>query len=104
MRTEGQHPTTDDHSNRPGVEPTMRTIVQDSDRSAEVLRLAHIARPTRAQAEVLRRVQAAGVDRGTWHPMRGRPFLARAAFGLTRPKNPVCRGRRSRPSSPSAPP
>jgi NADPH:quinone reductase-like Zn-dependent oxidoreductase len=67
----------------------MRAIVQDSYGSADVLRLAHIARPTPADDEVLLRVHAAGLDRGAWHLMRGRPFLARAAFGLTRPKNPV---------------
>jgi NADPH:quinone reductase-like Zn-dependent oxidoreductase len=89
MRTEGQNPARDDHSRRPGQRATMRAIVQDSYGSADVLRLAQIARPTPADNEVLLRVRAAGVDRGAWHLMRGRPFLARAAFGLTRPKNPV---------------
>jgi NADPH:quinone reductase-like Zn-dependent oxidoreductase len=67
----------------------MRAIAQDTYGSAEVLRLAHIERPTPADDEVLLQVRAAGLDRGAWHLMRGRPFLARAAFGLTRPKNPV---------------
>jgi NADPH:quinone reductase-like Zn-dependent oxidoreductase len=67
----------------------MRAIVQDTYGSAEVLRLTDIARPTPADDEVLLQVRAAGLDRGAWHLMRGRPFLARVAFGLTRPKNPV---------------
>jgi NADPH:quinone reductase-like Zn-dependent oxidoreductase len=89
MRSEGHSSPEDDHSNHPGDEATMRAIVQDTYGSAEVLRLAHIDRPTPAADEVLLQVRAAGLDRGAWHLMRGRPFLARAAFGLTRPKNPV---------------
>jgi NADPH:quinone reductase-like Zn-dependent oxidoreductase len=67
----------------------MRAIVQDTYGSAEVLRLAHVDRPTPADDEVLLRVRAAGVDRGAWHLMRGLPYLTRLAFGMTRPKNPV---------------
>jgi NADPH:quinone reductase-like Zn-dependent oxidoreductase len=40
--------------------------------------------------EVLIRVRAAGVDRGTWHMMTGRPYLMRViGFGFRRPKNRV---------------
>ena len=35
------------------------------------------------------KVEAAGLDRGTWHLMTGLPYLGRLAFGLRRPKNPV---------------
>ena len=42
-----------------------------------------------ADNEVLLRVHAAGLDRGTWHLMTGRPYLGRLAFGLRRPRNPV---------------
>jgi NADPH:quinone reductase-like Zn-dependent oxidoreductase len=39
---------------------------------------------------VLVRVHAAGVDRGVWHLMTGRPYLMRlAGYGLRTPKNPV---------------
>jgi len=52
-----------------------------------------MARPEVGSDEVLVRVHAAGVDRGAWHLMTGRPFLLRiAGYGLRRPKNPV-RGR-----------
>ena len=55
----------------------------------EVLRLERIARPVPAAGEVLVRVQAAGVDRGTWHLMAGQPYLMRLGFGFRRPRNRV---------------
>lgn len=68
---------------------TMRAIVQDSYGSADVLRLQRIARPVPAENEVLLQVYAAGLDRGTWHLMTGRPYLLRLGFGLRRPNRPV---------------
>ena len=39
---------------------------------------------------MLIRVHAAGLDRGTWHMMTGRPYLMRVlGFGFRGPKNPV---------------
>jgi NADPH:quinone reductase-like Zn-dependent oxidoreductase len=70
-------------------EGPMRAIVQDRYGSADVLHLAHIDLPTPAEHEVLLRVHAAGVARGTWHLMTGKPFAGRLAFGLRRPKNRV---------------
>jgi NADPH:quinone reductase-like Zn-dependent oxidoreductase len=56
----------------------------------DVLRLERIAKPAVAPGEVLLRVRAAGVDRGTWHLMTGTPYLARAiGFGLRAPKTAV---------------
>jgi NADPH:quinone reductase-like Zn-dependent oxidoreductase len=72
------------------VESTMQAIVQDSYGSSDVLRLAEAARPVIADNEVLVRVRAAGLDRGTWHMMTGRPYLLRVlGFGFRRPKNRV---------------
>jgi NADPH:quinone reductase-like Zn-dependent oxidoreductase len=72
------------------VESTMKAIVQDSYGSSDVLRLAETARPVIADNEVLVRVHAAGLDRGTWHMMAGRPYLLRVlGFGFRRPKNRV---------------
>jgi len=68
---------------------TMRAIVQDGYGSADVLRSAQIARPAIGGAEVLLRVHAAGLDRGTWHLMAGRPYLVRLAVGLRGPRKPV---------------
>ena len=68
---------------------TMRAVVQDRYGSADVLRVARVPRPAVADDQVLVRVHAAGLDRGTWHLMTGRPHLLRLAFGLRRPRNPV---------------
>jgi NADPH:quinone reductase-like Zn-dependent oxidoreductase len=68
---------------------TMLAVVQDRYGSPDVLRLAEIARPEINDNEVLLRVHAAGLDRGTWHLLTGRPYLGRLAFGVLRPSNPV---------------
>jgi NADPH:quinone reductase-like Zn-dependent oxidoreductase len=69
---------------------TMRAVVQDSYGSVDVLRMDEIAPPVIAEDEVLVRVRAAGLDRGTWHVMTGRPYLMRIlGFGFRRPKNRV---------------
>jgi NADPH:quinone reductase-like Zn-dependent oxidoreductase len=69
--------------------PMMRAIVQAGYGSADVLHLAEIARPAAAGGEVLLRVHAAGLDRGTWHLMAGQPYVIRLVSGLRAPKNPV---------------
>ena len=68
---------------------TMRAIVQAGYGSADVLHLAEIGRPAAAGGEVLLRVHAAGLDRGTWHLMAGQPYAIRLVSGLRAPKNPV---------------
>ena len=69
--------------------PMMRAILQDRYGSSEVLRLATVPRPVIAGNEVLVRVGAAGLDRGTEHLMTGKPYVMRLGFGLRGPKNPV---------------
>ena len=67
----------------------MTAVVQDEYGPAaeEVLRIAEVAKPTIGDDQVLVRVWAASVDRGTWHVMAGLPYPIRAAgFGLRRPK------------------
>jgi NADPH:quinone reductase-like Zn-dependent oxidoreductase len=68
----------------------MRAIVQDRYGSTDVLCLAEIDKPEIAANEVLLKVRAAGMDRGTWHVMTGQPYLMRVmGFGFRGPKNPV---------------
>ncbi|GHJ61356.1 NADPH:quinone reductase [Nocardioides sp. OK12] len=67
----------------------MRAITQHRYGGTETLQLTEIETPTPGPDEVLVRVRAAGVDRGTWHLMAGRPYAVRLAFGLRRPKFPV---------------
>jgi NADPH:quinone reductase-like Zn-dependent oxidoreductase len=70
--------------------PTMRAIVQDRYGSADVFRLEQVARPQIGVDEVLVHVEAAGLDRGTWHLMTGQPYLLRVlGFGLRGPKSRV---------------
>ena len=68
---------------------TMRAVVQDRYGSSEVLRLDRIPRPTPAAGQVLVRVHAAGLDKGTWHLMVGKPYAVRLVMGLRGPRNPV---------------
>jgi NADPH:quinone reductase-like Zn-dependent oxidoreductase len=68
----------------------MKAIVQDAYGSADVLSLAEIPRPVIAPDEVVVKVVAAGMDRGTSHVMTGKPYLMRVlGFGFRRPKNRV---------------
>jgi NADPH:quinone reductase-like Zn-dependent oxidoreductase len=68
----------------------MQAIVQDAYGSSDVLRLTEIDRPEIAANEVLVDVAVAGMDRGTWHLMAGKPHLMRIiGFGFRRPKNRV---------------
>jgi NADPH:quinone reductase-like Zn-dependent oxidoreductase len=67
----------------------MKAVVQDrySPAPENLFRVAEIDRPTIGDDEVLVRVHAASVDRGTWHIMAGLPYPIRlAGFGLRRPK------------------
>lgn len=69
--------------------PMMTAVVQDrySPVPEEPFRVAQIAAPIAGDGEVLVRVRAAGVDRGTWHIMAGLPYPIRlAGFGARRPK------------------
>jgi NADPH:quinone reductase-like Zn-dependent oxidoreductase len=69
---------------------TMAAIVQDEygPEPEAVLRLGRIDSPTIGADEVLVRVHAASVDRGTWHVMAGLPYPIRlAGFGFRKPKS-----------------
>jgi NADPH:quinone reductase-like Zn-dependent oxidoreductase len=70
--------------------PTMTAVTHDRYGTvpADVLRVQKVERPSIAADEVLVRVHAASVDRGTWHIMAGLPYPIRVAgFGLRRPKH-----------------
>jgi NADPH:quinone reductase-like Zn-dependent oxidoreductase len=96
--TPGAHRHEHDHTTQrharqagPGLmgADTMQAILQDEYGPApeDVLRLAEIARPEIGDGEVLVRVRATSVDRGTWHMMAGLPYPIRlAGAGFRRPK------------------
>jgi NADPH:quinone reductase-like Zn-dependent oxidoreductase len=70
-----------------GDEDSMRAIVRDHYGDAGILHMGRVGRPDIKDDEVLVRVQAAGLDRGTWHLMTGRPYAMRLVTGLRRPKD-----------------
>jgi NADPH:quinone reductase-like Zn-dependent oxidoreductase len=68
----------------------VKAIIRDAYGSVEVLRLADTDQPVVGEADVLVRVQAAGVDQGVWHLMTGTPYAMRlVGFGIRAPKNPL---------------
>jgi NADPH:quinone reductase-like Zn-dependent oxidoreductase len=68
---------------------TMRAVVQRRYGGSDVLQLAQVPRPVVRDDQVLVRVHAAGLDRGTEHLMTGKPYAVRLASGIRRPRNPV---------------
>ncbi|PWU49864.1 NAD(P)-dependent alcohol dehydrogenase [Micromonospora sp. S4605] len=67
----------------------MKAIVHDTYGPADVLQLRDIDQPAIGDDDVLVQVRAAAVDPGVWIFMTGRPYLARLASGLRRPRVPV---------------
>lgn len=67
----------------------MRAITQNQYGNADVLNLAQVPVPSVGPDEVLVKVHAAGLDRGTEHLMNGKPYALRLAMGLRRPRQPV---------------
>jgi NADPH:quinone reductase-like Zn-dependent oxidoreductase len=83
-----------DRDGRPDADRTaaapVRAIVHDRFGSADVLHLGEVARPKVGPRDVLVQVRAAGLDRGAWHLVAGKPYAIRlAGFGVRRPKHPV---------------
>jgi NADPH:quinone reductase-like Zn-dependent oxidoreductase len=76
----------------PAATTTMQAIVQERYGldPGQVLRPEQVPKPAINDDEVLVRVRAAGVDRGTWHLIAGLPKLMRyIGFGLQGPKTKV---------------
>jgi NADPH:quinone reductase-like Zn-dependent oxidoreductase len=68
----------------------MKAITRDRYGSPDVLELSDIDKPVIKDDEVLVSVQAASVQAGDWHLIRGLPYLiCMMGFGLLRPKTKV---------------
>lgn len=72
---------------------TMRAIVQRGYGDTQVLQIEDLEVPRPGRGEVLVRVDAAAVDRGTWHLMTGVPKLLRLFLGWKKPRGTYVPGR-----------
>jgi len=64
----------------------MKAITQDRYGEADVLEFGDVEEPVVGEQDVLIRVRAAGAGPDVWHIMAGKPYMARPALGLARPK------------------
>jgi NADPH:quinone reductase-like Zn-dependent oxidoreductase len=64
----------------------MRTLTHTAYGDSDVLRIEQRPAPQPTAGEVVVRMRAAGVGPDAWHLMTGKPYAARAVFGLRRPK------------------
>jgi NADPH:quinone reductase-like Zn-dependent oxidoreductase len=68
----------------------MKAIVQDTyGEPGAVLHIREISKPVVGDGEVLVRVHAASIHVGDWILVRGVPYIARMAVGLSKPKIPI---------------
>src|SRR5262245_20419565 len=67
----------------------MKAVMQGRYGGVETLAVQEVPVPTPRPGEVLVRVRAAGVDRGTWHLMAGLPLVMRLGFGFRGPRQPI---------------
>lgn len=65
----------------------MRAIVHTAYGSPDVLELKELEKPELADDLVLVRVHAASINPADWYGVSGRPWVARAATGLRKPKS-----------------
>lgn len=72
-----------------GLPATMQAATRRTYGAPDVVAVESVERPDPAADEVLIRVAAAGVDRATVHLLTGLPLLARLAFGMRRPRQPL---------------
>src|SRR5215471_4956940 len=67
----------------------MKAIVQTRYGSPDVLQLRDVAKPVASGDQVLVRVQAAAVNIGDWHLLRGVPYVIRLVAGLRAPRREI---------------
>ncbi len=67
----------------------MKAIVYEKYGPPDVLQFKEVKKPNPKADEVLVKVQAASVNPGDWHALRGTPFLQRLETGLLKPKDKI---------------
>ena len=92
-------PTSHEQPTAPAVSPTpprspelpstMRAATRRRYGQPDQMAVETMPRPEPQPGEVLLRVGAAGIDRAILHLLTGEPLLARPAFGLVRPRQPI---------------
>ena len=66
----------------------MKAIVRRKYGEPEVVELAELEPPELTDDGVLVRVHAASVNRLDWYSVKGQPYVARAQFGVFKPRDP----------------
>jgi NADPH:quinone reductase-like Zn-dependent oxidoreductase len=64
----------------------MKAIVCTKYGPPEVLQIKEVEKPVPGDYEILIKVHASSVNPLDWHTMRGKPFIARMAAGILKPK------------------
>ncbi|MBT2738909.1 NAD(P)-dependent alcohol dehydrogenase [Bacillus sp. ISL-7] len=67
----------------------MKAIVSNKYGPTDVLELTEVEKPIPEDNQVLVKIHAASVNYGNLVLLKGKPFLARFAFGLLKPKYPI---------------
>jgi NADPH:quinone reductase-like Zn-dependent oxidoreductase len=67
----------------------MSAVVRRAYGDVDQVHVEQVPVPTPADDQVLVQVDAAAIDRGTWHLMTGLPLVVRPAFGLRAPRQPI---------------
>lgn len=67
----------------------MKAFTKHKYGGPEVLNLEEVEKPTLKDDSILVKVKANSANPADWHILRGKPFLARFAFGLFKPKEKI---------------
>ncbi|KAA0547055.1 NAD(P)-dependent alcohol dehydrogenase [Bacillus sp. BGMRC 2118] len=67
----------------------MKAVLSDKYGTPEVLEIKNVGKPVPLDHQVLVRIHASSINFGNMVLLKGKPYLARLAFGLTRPKYPI---------------
>jgi NADPH:quinone reductase-like Zn-dependent oxidoreductase len=70
----------------------MKAFTKSSYGGPEVLQLEEVEKPRLKDGHILVKVVANSANPADWHILRGKPFFARFAFGLFKPKDKILGG------------
>lgn len=67
----------------------MKAFTKTKYGGPEILQLEEVEKPSLKDGHILVKVMANSANPADWHIIRGKPFFARFAFGLFKPKNKI---------------